>query len=193
MIDFEYTSNHVIHMFDYDDYDVNKLLSEAYSRNYEPFIVLQDDPNSDPSWFETEKNVNMDNWSQARFFGDEEDGSDDVNNYPETARVTRHFANITGAQDIRPRYYKLSANTQVPEHIDHNTKCGINIILNDSAGPVEFVGVGQFDYRVALLNTSRLHRVPAYPQERILLKMSIMDVDFDTAKQRLVEYSEKNK
>jgi len=189
MIDFDYTSNHVIHIFDYINYDRDKLLSEAYSRNYEPFVVPQDDVNSDPSWFERGTDVNMNNWTQARFFGHEEDGSDNVTNYPETARVTEHFADIIGSNDIRPRYYKLKANTSVPEHIDHNTKCGVNIILNKNPGPVEFVDVGKFYYRVALLNTTQLHSVPPHLQERILLKMSIMDVDFDTAKRRLLNVS----
>jgi len=185
MIDFRYYDNDVLYSFDYTDYSSDKLLHEAYSRDYEPFIVPQDDVNSDPNWFHSDNDVHMDQWTQARFFGYEEDGSDNVNNYPETARVTKHFANIIGTKDIRPRYYKLKAGGEVPEHIDHNTKCGVNIILNESAGPVEFVDVGQFEYRVALLNTSRLHRVPAHPQERILLKLSIMDVDYDTAKKRI--------
>jgi len=185
MIDFRYYDNDVLYSFDYTDYSSDKLLHEAYSRDYEPFIVPKDDVNSDPNWFHSDKDVHMDQWTQARFFGHEDDGSDNVNNYPETARVTEHFANIIGTNDIRPRYYKLKAGGEVPEHVDHNTKCGVNIILNDSAGPVEFVDVGQFEYRVALLNTSRLHRVPAHPQERILLKLSIMDVDYDTAKKRI--------
>ena len=185
MIDFEYISNEVIHMFDFENYNQQKLLDEAYSRQYEPFEVPMNDINSDPNWFQRGSDVHMDNWTQARFFNEQEDGSDNINNYPETKRVTDIFADIIQTKDIRPRYYKLESNTSVPEHIDHNTKCGVNIILNDSAGPVEFVGVGLFDYRVALLNTSRLHRVPAYPQERILLKLSIMDVDYDTAKKRI--------
>jgi hypothetical protein len=189
MIDFDYTSNHVIHVFDYNNYNRDKLLSEAYSRNYEPFEVPMNDVNSDPNWFERGLDVNMSNWTQARFFGHAEDGSDDLNNYPETNKVTKYFAKLIESRDIRPRYYKLTANTAVPEHIDHNTKCGINIILNEDPGPVEFVGVGQFDYRIALLNTTRLHSVPPHPQERILLKMSIMDIDFETAKRRLISVS----
>lgn len=185
MIDFEYTSNEVIHVFDFENFSQQKLLDEAYSRQYEPFEVPMDDINSDPNWFNNGVDVHMDQWTQARFFGHEEDGSDNVNNYPETNRVTKYFANIIGTKDIRPRFYKLEAGGEVPEHVDHNTKCGVNIILNDNAGPVEFVGVGLFDYRIALLNTSRLHRVPAHPQERILLKLSIMDVDYDTAKKRI--------
>lgn len=189
MIDFDYTSNHVIHVFDYNNYNRDKLLNEAYSRNYEPFVVLQEDVNSDPAWFERGLDVHMNNWTQARFFGDEEDGSDNLNNYPETNKVTKYFAKLIESQDIRPRYYKLEANTSVPEHIDHNTKCGVNIILNEDPGPVEFVGVGQFDYRVALLNTTQLHSVPPHPHERILLKLSIMDIDFETAKRRLISVS----
>lgn len=185
MIDFEHIGDHVIHVFDYKDYNQQQLLDEAYSRQYEPFVVPMDDENSDPNWFEKDSDVQMNNWTQARFFQEQTDGSDHLINYPETKRVTKYFASIIQTNDIRPRYYKLEANTSVPEHVDHNTKCGVNIILNDNAGPVEFVGVGLFDYRVALLNTSELHRVPAHPQERILLKLSIMDIDYDTAKKRI--------
>ena len=187
MIDFDNMHEHVIHVFDYDDYDQKRLLQEAYSRKYEPFIVKTDDPHSDPNWFQTGNDVHMNNWTQARFFGDADDGSDNLSNYPETKRITEYFEKIIDTKDIRPRYYKLEANTSVPEHIDHNTKCGINIILNHSAGPVEFVGIGQFEYRVALLNTSKLHKVPPHADERILLKLSIMDVDFVTAKTRIMK------
>jgi len=187
MIDFEHIKDEVIHVFDFANYDQQKLLSEAYSRKYEPFEVPMDDENSDPNWFDLGNDVHMDNWTQARFFGDYEDGSDNINNYPETKRVTEYFADVLKSKDTRPRYYKLEANTSVPEHIDHNTKCGINIILSEHAGPVEFVGVGTYDYRVALLNTSRMHCVPAFPEERILLKISVMDVDFITAKQRIIK------
>ena len=186
MIDFDYTDNDFIHIFDFNNYNNSKLLSEAHSRNYEPFEVPMDEKESDPSWFELGKDVHMDNWTQARFFGIEEDGSDDLNNYPETQRLTKYFANIIGTKDIRPRFYRLEPNTSVPEHIDHNTKCGINIILSENAGPVEFIEVGKFDYHVALLNTTKLHSVPPYPKERILLKLSIMDLDFETVKRRLI-------
>lgn len=185
MIDFEYISNEVIHMFDFENYNQQKLLDEAYSRQYEPFTVPIDDDESDPEWFTSGKDVHMDHWKQAKFFGEEEDGSDNINNYPETKRVTEYFQKIIKSNDTRPRFYKLESNTSVPEHIDHNTKCGVNIILNDSAGPVDFIGVGKFNYKIALLNTTKLHQVPAYPQERILLKLSIMDVDYDTAKKRI--------
>jgi hypothetical protein len=179
--------DHVIHVLDYTDYNQQQLLDEAHSRQYEPFVARMDDKNSDPKWFENGRgDIHMNNWTQARFFEKRQDGSDHLINYPETKRITEYFASIIQTNDIRPRYYKLEANTCVPEHVDHNTKCGINIILNESAGPVEFVDVGQFEYQVALLNTSRLHRVPAYPQERILLKMSIMDIDFGTVKRRLL-------
>ena len=94
MIDFDYTSNHVIHVFDYNNYNRDKLLSEAYSRNYEPFEVSMNDVNSDPNWFERGLDVNMSNWTQARFFGHAEDGSDDLNNYPETNKVTKYFAKL---------------------------------------------------------------------------------------------------
>lgn len=189
MIDFDYVDNDVIYIFDYNDYDQEQLLAEARSRRYEPFKVNMHDVNSDPNWFELGKNVCMDNWTQARFFNEEADGSDDLNNYSETKKVTEYFAKLIGTSDIRPRYYRLEANSTVPEHIDHNTKCGVNIILSRHAGPVEFIGHGQYDYRVALLNTSKLHCVPAYPHERILLKLSIMDIDFETAKRRLINVS----
>lgn len=189
MIDFEYINNDVIYVFDYNDFNRNSLLDEARSRKYSPFTVDMNNPESDPSWFERGTDVHMNNWTQARFFGDEADGSDSLENYPETARITRYFANKVGSNDMRPRYYKLEPNSTVPEHIDHNTKCGINIILSEQAGPVEFRDYGQYEYRVALLNTSKLHSVPSYPEERILLKMSIMDIDFDIAKRRLLNVS----
>ena len=67
--------NGYIYVFDYQDYNRQLLLDEAYSRQYEPFEVPMDDINSDPNWFEIGKDVHMDNWTQARFFGEQEDGT----------------------------------------------------------------------------------------------------------------------
>ena len=176
----------VIYKFDFDLYDKQKLINEANSRIYHSYGADISDPNADKSWFKKTNKFVIEHWKQAKFFGEREDGEDNLNNYQETKRVTDYFKNILQSNDIRPRFYLLDSNTSVPEHTDQNTQCGINIILSKDAGPVRFKNVGEYFYKTALLNVSQTHDVPAWPgEDRLLLKISIMDVDFNTAKNRL--------
>jgi len=184
-IDFLYEED-VIYSFDYNDYDKDALIEEARSRVYQAYGASKYDKGADTGWFKRVDSFVLSNWKQAKFLREDKDGEDWLENYPETNKITKHFKDIIGCTDIRPRFYMLDANTSVPEHTDQNTQCGINIILSDDPGPVRFKMAGEFFYKVALLNVSETHDVPAWPgEDRLLLKISIMDVDFQTAKERL--------
>lgn len=184
-IDFLYEED-VIYSFEYDDYNKDTLIKEAESRIYHAYGANKNDEGADKGWFRKVNSFSLENWKQAKFLHEDNNGEDWLENYPETNRITQHFKNIIGCNDIRPRFYILDANTSVPEHTDQNTQCGINIILSDDPGPVRFKMAGEFFYKTALLNVSETHDVPAWPgQDRLLLKISIMDVDFRTAKEKL--------
>ena len=176
----------VIYEFNFDLYDKQKLIAEANSRIYHKYEADIKANFSDKGWFKQKEKFVLENWKQATFFGYSKDGEDHIDNYKETKKVTDYFKNILQSDDIRPRFYILDSNTSVPEHTDQNTKCGINIILSKDAGPIRFKNVGDYFYNTALLNVSQTHDVPAWPgEDRLLLKISIMDVDFYTAKERL--------
>ena len=145
-------------------YDKNLLLLEAESLNYKPFST----GGTKGSWFDYAPT-----WEQAKVT----DLSSVI--VREVKRLTDLIQSITLSNDIRPRFYKQKANTEVPPHIDYNTKCSINIILSDNYGPIQFTGYEPAFYKCAVLDTSKEHWVPPYDEERMLLKFSIFDITFD--------------
>jgi hypothetical protein len=76
-----------------------------------------------------------------------------------------------------PRFYWLKPFTKLPVHVDNGTKCSINFVLSEGAAPITYDGVDYF-YSQALINTSIPHGVTNGPTERLLLKISIFDVDY---------------
>lgn len=84
----------------------------------------------------------------------------------------------------KARFYWLSANTVLPEHVDNNTTCSINFVLSDDAAPVNIQGKDYF-YKQALLNTTIPHSVRNGNAERILFKISIFDKSFKDIASRI--------
>jgi len=143
-------------------YDKEKLLEEAATIDYKPFESGFNDGN----WFDYAPT-----WKQAKV--------PNHKNFSEVIRLNNFIKNKIDSIDIRPRFYKQQSNTEVPKHVDINTKCSINIILSDAYGPVVFRKQDPKFYQCAILNTTIEHSVPAYNKERILLKFSIFDKSFD--------------
>lgn len=93
----------------------------------------------------------------------------------EMERFCSHFKLPIG----KPRYYKVDEDSVLLPHIDHNTKCSINHILNDDAAPIMFAGYGEFQYKTALLDTSQIHGVDNLKKpNRYLYKISFLNHDF---------------
>lgn len=94
-----------------------------------------------------------------------------------------------GIINAKPRFYTLSPGTMLPEHVDNNTQCSINILLvdNDDVAPVNIEGVDYF-YSACLLNTQKVHSVKNNTKERILFKLSIFDLTFDETKFLIKKY-----
>ena len=97
----------------------------------------------------------------------------------EVYKVLDQIKGITGIENISPRFYKQLADTEVPMHIDLGTKCCINIVLSDNFGPVYYEDSGYHKYECGLLNTTIMHCVPPHPEERIILKFSIFDYEYE--------------
>ena len=75
-------------------------------------------------------------------------------------------------------FYRLLANETLPWHIDTDTKCAINFILNGDAAPVIYEE-GTYTYKQALIRTDINHKVINGDKDRILVKISIFDMDFN--------------
>jgi len=146
------------------DYDKERLLLESEGVDYNAFKSGYNTGN----WFD-----HAPTWMQGKVPNEKI--------YEETNRIKNLIMNTINSNDVRPRFYKQEKNTEVPAHIDINTKCSLNIVLSDSYGPVQFTGHEPVFYKCALLDTTKEHFVPCYPEERLILKFSIFDVTFDDA------------
>ena len=98
---------------------------------------------------------------------------------PEIQRVYDQVKTLTKSNDIRPRFYRQLANTEVPFHQDRGTLSSINIVLSEEYSPITIEGVGEINYKCAILNTQVRHGVKAHPEERILLRFSIFDKSYE--------------
>jgi hypothetical protein len=74
-------------------------------------------------------------------------------------------------------------------HTDPNTRCAINIILSDDYGPAIFEEFGEVNYECALFNNSRMHMVPAYPKERLLLMFAYLENSYEEIRDQLKLFS----
>lgn len=146
-------------VFDFD-YNEDLLLLE-----YEKSIV-------DAVFYEDYKTPPLDYWKVVREI-----------EFPFIEELKQMF-NIDG----RARFYNLSANSSIPMHIDRETLCSINIILDaEKPAPVKYGSGNKYFYKVALLNTSVMHAVDNNDEERFLFKFSIFDEDFETVKMKINE------
>lgn len=84
----------------------------------------------------------------------------------------------------RPRFYWLEPYAEIPEHIDNETKCSINLIITKDPAPITIQGA-DFVYQQALLNTTIPHSVKNGPVERIMLKISIFNESFEDLAKRI--------
>jgi len=162
-------------LYDIDlSYDKTKLLDEMNNVDFTPFndagLPIQGVDRQSKihrkSWF-----YNPSTWLQGHV----------INECPEVSKVQSQICELLECKDIRPRYYKQEKDTEVPMHPDRGTLCAINIILSDNYGPLIFGELGPVSYNCALLNLEKRHAVPAFPEERVLLKFSIFDVPYKKA------------
>ena len=149
------------------NYDSELLVKESKIASYKPF----ESGYNNGTFF-----AYAPTWLQGRITN--------FDDFPEIKRLTEHIAHKINSSDVRPRFYRQEANTAVPIHRDQNTKCCVNIVLSEKAAPITFEDIGDIDYKCALLNITQSHEVKEYPEERLLLKFSIFDVDYEDAVER---------
>lgn len=86
----------------------------------------------------------------------------------------------------KPRFYYMKPYVALPLHVDVNTQCSFNFVLSDNPAPIQIEGVDYF-YAQALLNTRRQHRVINASEERVMLKLSILDHSYEKVLQMIPE------
>ena len=150
------------------DYDEDILLLEAEMIEYKPF----------ESGFRTGSFFDhAPTWMQGHVH--------EVEKFKEVKRLKNYIEEKINSNDVRPRFYRQEQNTEIPPHVDINTKCAINIVLSDNYGPIKFTGNDPIFYKCAVLDTTKEHSVPPFAEERILLKFSIFDVSYEDVIKKL--------
>lgn len=131
--------------------------------------------------------------AQKNFFFDDNNGwliGQTVNGYKEVDRLVEYAKSKLGDVEIKPRFYVQRKDVYVPEHKDIKTECAINILLSDDCAPITYKDFGDIYYKCALINTQEIHSVKT-DTERILFKLSIMDMKYEIAASRLVSVENK--
>mgnify|MGYP003128612655 FL=1 len=104
---------------------------------------------------------------------------------PTNFHYAKYLIRYFNLGEARPRFYTLPKGSNIPEHIDDQTKCSINILLEtNNPAPVTIEGVNYF-YKTCLLNTQKIHSVKNTTEDRLLFKLSIFDDDFETVKKKI--------
>lgn len=157
-------------------YDKKKLQEEIADLNLEPYFA--DNPNKD-SWFAGPKS-----WLTAEI---------PENSNTEIDKVGKQLSELLETKSFDMIVLFQKANTSVPVHTDKVSKkllalsdseaiqCGVNIQLNDDAGPVNFPDFGLITYECALLNIMEKHGVPEHPIDRLFIKFRILDISYKEA------------
>jgi hypothetical protein len=142
---------------------------------------------------------NINSWTIRAF-----SGGNDYNTYelfqqccPEMKRISEELTKVVGSAGgnlMVPYFLLQEQDTEVPVHIDMGFKCAINLIVDGSNTPIYFRDedgtVTEYNYDNALLNVCGVfHGVPEQQDtRRIILKFRIVDVPYEVARERMVEY-----
>lgn len=96
--------------------------------------------------------------------------------------------------ETRGRYYKLTSNYELPVHTDRGTQCSFNYVVNGKA-PVTFHDNGldiPIYYKQGICNTTIEHSVPAEPNDRFLLKLSIFEETYNDFRKKVLDVDSKD-
>ena len=99
-------------------------------------------------------------------------------NTPYIHSLSKMFSEEYSLGRMTPRFRRQLAGTAIPKHVDRVITCAINILISEDSGPITFTDIGDVDYSVLLLNTTKLHSVKAHTTDRIILKFPIFEIPF---------------
>ncbi len=154
------------------DYEYNRkaLIQEAAVQDgYEPFV----DPKS---------GTVIEQWLIKKKMGEY------------SRKIANDFKTILNTT-VKPRFYIQQKGFTLPWHRDRGTLSAVNFVLSTSKDPIEYrkIANGQeyiekFEYQNAIIDVQIDHQIRATNGERVLFKLSLPDIDFDTAKNRYDKY-----
>lgn len=149
------------------NYDRLLLLEESMDRDYKSFV----DPKT---------GLVLDEWLTCKKIG------------LVGSKVASDFEKILQTK-IEPRYYIQRKGMRLPFHCDRDTLCAINLILNNSKDAIEFrvdEKIYKNFYQTALIDTQTEHQVVTILDDRILFKLSMKEIYFKDALERIQQYED---
>lgn len=144
--------------------------------NFPTGILLKEALSKDFSVYEDSKHGKSEGWNVYR---------GDIYDIPEAWNQTIAFCDFYGIKQGQPRYYILEENKMLMPHIDYNTTCSVNHILNEDAAPVTIMGE-EYTYKSALLNTTVMHGVNNIGRKkRVLFKISFFEQTYEEIREQI--------
>jgi len=144
--------------------------------NYDRLLLLEESMDRDyTSFVDSKTGLVWDEWLICKNIG------------PIGSQIVAHFKSVLKT-NIEPRYYIQRKGMRLPFHCDRDTQCAINLILNESLDAIEFRindKVYTNHYQTALIDTQTEHQVVTVLDDRILFKLSMKEINFLEAKNRL--------
>ena len=184
-------------IFKFDiNYDKEQLAKESKLYQYKPINtetlnnLYSGSENKDDLSF-TKNNADwwrdQESWNTGYKLKDE-----NVNDLPESQRLTNLFKRIVGTEHIKPNFFTQTKGTEVKTHVDVGTLCAINFMIKGGETPVRFDDADSViieKYTVALLNVSRNHGVPVQTgEDRLLFKLRFTHNKYHEVKEAIKEY-----
>ncbi len=179
------------------DYDKEQLEKESKLFHYKPintetlnniYDVSESDKDDlsfiqkDTTWWRDQES-----WNTGYKLKDE-----NVNDLPESQRLTDLFKRIVGTENIKPNFFTQTKGTEVKTHIDVGTLCAINFMIKGGETPVRFDDADAVfveNYTVALLNVSKNHGVPVQTgEDRLLFKLRFTHNKYEEVKEAIKQY-----
>ena len=79
--------------------------------------------------------------------------------------------------NVKPRYYRQDAGSDLEPHRDLNATVALNVVL-DGSGPVIFDEQHEIYYKAAFLNVTQTHQVRT-EDTRVLFRLTMNDIDYE--------------
>ena len=140
----------------------------------------------------------IDSWTiRAYPMKQDYDTYDSFSELHEIKRISDELTKVVGSAGgnmMVPYFLMQEQDTEVPAHIDMGFQCAINIIIDGDNTPIYFRDEDgthpTYNYKAALLNVCGVfHGVPEQKDtKRCILKFRIVDVSYEDALKRMMEY-----
>lgn len=91
-------------------------------------------------------------------------------------RIAKNLSYII-VHEVRPRYYRQAANSDLEKHKDVGATVALNVVLEGS-GPICFDDDVYINYKCALLDVTQYHSVKT-EDTRVLFRLTMNDISYE--------------